>query len=183
MNDEWHFCQISSITLLEGQTNSKVEAEVTVEFGMDDGEMAFGILECWMYSFHTTIESEDEVVEIEAQTQSIGYCYLAPKTVNLELAAWLLGILAQSPDVTGINKCRSVDFPEQMGTVFGIEVEFEVTRLIDEIYSAIASIETSGTKSTHAPSTHTVGSTAKISLFIWKNGAVAIGIGHSKTKV
>ena len=160
-----------------------MEAKVTIEFGMDDGEMAFGILECRMYSLHASVKSENEVIEIETQTQSVCYGYLAPEGVNLELAAGLFSVLAQGPDVSGINKGRAVDFPEQMGAVFGIEVELKVTRLIDEIYSAIAAIETSGTKSTHAPSTDTVGTTAEISLFIWKNGAVAIGIGHSKAKV
>ena len=150
---------------------------------MDDGKMAFGILECRMYSLHASVKSENEVVKIEAQTQSVCYCNLTPKTVYLELAAWLFGIFAQSPDIACINKCRSVDFPEQMGAIFGIEVELEVTSLVDEVNSAIAAVEASGTKSTHAPSTHTVGSTTEISFLIRKNGAISIWISYTKSEV
>ena len=100
-----------------------MEAEVAFEVGMDDGKMALGIPKCRMHSLHAAVQTKNEVIEIETQTQSVCYGYLAPEGVNLELATGLFGVLAQGPDVSGINKGRAVDFPEKMGTVFCTKVK------------------------------------------------------------
>lgn len=111
-----------------------MEGEVTPQTGMDNGEMIFIVsFEGGIDGFHTQIETDDKVVEIQTQTQSITHRQILQDALQLELSARLLGIVTQRPDITCIDKQGTAEFPEQVGTVFEVQVEFQVTGLGDEV--------------------------------------------------
>ena len=102
----------------------------------------------WMDGFHTCIEADDEEVEVHAEAESVGYGYLAVEVVETECAVWLVGIVANSPDVASIDEEGTIELPEQEGTVFNAEVELEVARLVDEVDTTVGTIL--GTRSERA---------------------------------
>ena len=73
-------------------------------------------------SLHTHIKSDDEVIEIQAQAQTISYGYLLVELRELKLSTWLLLIIAKRPDITCIYKHSSLKFPEERRAILGIEV-------------------------------------------------------------
>ena len=97
--------------------------EVALEFGMDDGIVVAAVLMGRVDGFHGTIEAKDEIAEIQAHAQSVGHGYLAPKGVEAELSARLFLVVAQRPDITGIDESGAIEFPEQMCAPLGAEVE------------------------------------------------------------
>ena len=57
--------------------------------------------------------------------------------IDFELSPRLVRIVAQGPDVSGIDKSSAIKLPKEEGTVFGIEVEFHVTGLVDEVNASV----------------------------------------------
>lgn len=167
---------------LERQTDSKVDREVALEVGVDDGIM-LGTRVGRVDGLHTTIEAEDEVVEIEAKTKAIGNGDLTPEGVEAELTARLILVITHRPDVTGIDKQGTVYLPEHMAAVLGIHVELDVTRLIDEVDATVGTHVGTRAKTTDAPSTHTVGTATEVALLVGQNRAVAIGVCDTKADV
>ena len=132
---------------------------------------------------HTQVETQDEIVEVQAQAQSIADSQLTGKILEAELSAGLFVVLADGPDITGIHEEGSVEFPEQVRAILGIQVELHITRLVDEVDTSVLFLILSRSQRTHGPSTHTIGTTGEIAFFKGHHGGVAIGIGHAKTSM
>ena len=62
--------------------------------------------------FHTSIKSDDEVVQVETESQSVCYRQLLVEAVETEGPLLLSFVLADVPDVAGIDEsgtsCRAV---------------------------------------------------------------------------
>ena len=125
----------------ERQSDSKVQTEITPEVGMDDREMTAAVGIGGIDGLHASVESENEVVEVETHAQTVGDGYLAPEGVELELSARLVAVVAQGPYIARVNKERAIELPEDVGTIFGIEVELDVARLVDEVDAPVVATE------------------------------------------
>ena len=114
---------------LEGETYREVEGEVALEVGMDDGEMltlgGIGRVD----GLHAAVETENEVVKVEADAQTIGYGDLAIEIVDAEDAVGLVGIVANVPYVARIYEEGACKLPEKARAVFHAEVKADVARL------------------------------------------------------
>jgi hypothetical protein len=88
-------------------------------------------------SFHTHVEAYDEIVEVEAYAKTVTDSQLFPEFRKLELPARLVGIFPECPDVASIDKQRSTEFPEKVGTVLGVQVKLHVASLVDEVNAPI----------------------------------------------
>ena len=146
-----------------------MEGEVALELGMDYGEMSVVVGIGWMYGFHAAIESKDEVVEVKAQSKTIGDGYLLPKFFEAELTSRLLFIVANCPNITRIDKGCTVNLPKEMCSVLCIQVKLDVTCLIDEVDTSVIPLECARPKFSNTPTTDTVGTAAEISLFVRQN--------------
>ena len=62
----------------------------------------------WIYCFHSHVEAQDEIAEVQANPQSIGNGNLSVERVQMELSTWLFLVFSQCPNVSSINECRSV---------------------------------------------------------------------------
>jgi len=124
-----------------------MEGEVAAEDGMGDGVVTSTVVG-GVDGFHACIEADDEEVEVHAEAESVGDGYLAVEVVETECAVWLVGIVANSPDVASIDEEGTIELPEQEGTVFNAEVELEVARLVDEVDTTVGTIV--GTRSERA---------------------------------
>lgn len=151
-----------------------MEGEVALEAGMCDGKMSAAVCIGWMYGFHATVESKDEVVEIETKAETVGDCNLPPELIELKLSARLVFVVAYGPDVASINEGRAVQFPEKVGTVFHIHIELDVACLVDEIDTSIRTLETARTEFANAPAADAVCSTAEIPLLVRQDVGVAV---------
>ena len=60
---------------------------------------------------HTSIKTQDEIVEIQADAKSVSYRYLLPKVVQTELSTGLLLVGAESPYIAAIKERRPIDLP------------------------------------------------------------------------
>ena len=143
---------------LERQAHGKVERKVAAEVRVEDGVMLVIALIGRIDGLHSAIKTENEVIEVESQAKSIRISYLLVELIPLELSAWLVGIVAERPDVSGINERRAVELPKEMGTKLNVEVELHVARLIDEVNAPVGASELSRAELPHAPSSHRVGS-------------------------
>jgi hypothetical protein len=56
------------------------------------------------------------------------------------LSTWLVGIVAQCPNITRIDKGSAFEFPKQLGAILYTCIELDITRLIQEV--SIAGIAT-----------------------------------------
>ena len=118
-----------------------MEGEIPLEVGVDNRKMPLAVLVSRMDSLHTTVQTQDEIIEVQADTQSVRHGYLTPERIKAELTARLLSIITQSPDITRIYKDRPVKLPEKMGTVLNIHIQFQVTGLIDKVNFAVITQE------------------------------------------
>ena len=78
----------------EGKSYGEMELEVAAEAGMQDGIMLVGVAVGGIDGLHTHVETQDEVVEVEAQAQTVGHGQLLVELVEAELSAGLFGIVA-----------------------------------------------------------------------------------------
>ena len=129
---------------------------------------------------HTHVETQDEVVEIQSDTHTIRRGYLLIELVYLKLPVWLVGIVAKRPDVTRIHKQGTLELPEERGAILGIQVELQVTRLVDEVDASVIALVSAWSQFSYTPTPHRVGSTREISLLERQHGAVAVRISHSQ---
>ena len=160
-----------------------MESEVALQVMVQDGIMVFLFLIGRVDGFHAHVETKDEIVEIQAHTQSIGHGNLFVELIDFELSSGLFLILPQRPDVSSIDEECAIEFPEQVCAVFHVDIEFHITRLVDEVDGTIRTLERARTKSSDAPSPHRVGTSREIPLLEWQHPAVAIRIGHTDVEM
>ena len=103
-----------------------MEGKVTVEVVMKDG-VVFSSGVGRVDGFHAGIEADDEEVGIHAETNAVTEGYFFPECAETELATRLVFIFSDGPDVAGIDKGGSAEFPKQLGSIFEAEVKFDVT--------------------------------------------------------
>ena len=130
-------------------------------------------------SSNVNFNLKDKVVEIKAKTETIRNCNLSPEFINVELSAWLFLVISDGPNVTSINECCPVQFPEEMCAILDIQIQFDITCLVNEINITIRALETTRTKLTNTPASNTIGATAEIPLLIGENGRIAIRTGDT----
>lgn len=92
-----------------------------------------------IYGFHSGIESQNEEIEVESETYAVAHGYLLVELVEAECTARLFGIFAYGPDVSGIDEECAVELPEQICSIFEVDVELYVARLVDEVDVLVAS--------------------------------------------
>ena len=63
--------------------------------------------------FHAEVKSEQEVCEVEAQSQPVGSGNLFPESVEVEHASRLIFVIVYCPDVARVGKQCSLDDPEE----------------------------------------------------------------------
>ena len=86
-----------------------MEGEVAAPAGMEDGVMVLVVVVGRIDRLHGTVEAEDEIAEVEAQAEAVGDGDLLEEGVELKLAAGLLGIGSERPDVARIDKGGAVE--------------------------------------------------------------------------
>ena len=102
-----------------------------------------------VHGLHACIESQGEEVEGEAEAQTVTHGNLAVEFVEAEFAFGLVFILADGPDVACIDEESAVDFPEQMAAQFDVEVEFDVTALVEKVDLSVGTLVGSRTEAAH----------------------------------
>ena len=108
-------------------------------------------------SLHTEVEAKDEEVEVEPQSQSVCHGYLLPEAVKLKLSSRLVGVVSDSPYITGIHEESAGELPEEPCPVLHVEVELHVSGLVDEVDGTVLSRKSSRPESPDRPSPDTVG--------------------------
>ena len=142
--------------------------------------MLVGVAVGGVDGLHAHVETQDEVVEVEAQAQTVGHGQLLVELVEAELSAGLFGIVAQRPDVARIDEGSSIELPEEEGAIFEVEVELHIARLVDEVDAAVGTTERARSQSAHAPSAHRVGTAREVALLEGQHSAVAVGPGNAE---
>ena len=131
-------------------------------------------------SLHTCIEAEGEEVEGETQSKTIGDGNLLVKLVEAEFTFGLVLVFTDGPYVTSIDEECAVDFPEQMAAQFDIEIQLNISALVEEVDLSVGSFVGTRAETAYRPSTHGVGTTGKVSFFKRKLVAVAVRIGDTE---
>ena len=164
---------------LEGQTHGEVEGEVAREVGAENGIMQRARGNSRVDGFHTAVESNDEVVEIQAQAQTVGDGQFAPKGVEAELSAVGAELSVSGPHVAGIDEGRAFKFPEEGAPIFHREVDFQIARLVDEVDFTVFLHVPTGAELAHVPTAHRIGTAGEIALFVGDDSRVAEGNGDA----
>ena len=89
-----------------------MKGEIALELGMDDRVMSAAALFTRIYGLHAAVETKNEEIKVEAQSQSVGNGYLPVETVKAELPSGLVGIVACVPNISGVNKGGGMEFPK-----------------------------------------------------------------------
>lgn len=160
-----------------------MESEIASEIGMDDGKMPSGVRIGWMHGLHAAVKTQDEIVEIEPQSQAIRCGYLLVERRKAELPAWLVRITSQCPDIAGIYKNSPVKFPNKMCPELKIHVKFDVASLIDKVYPSVSAKERTGPQLSDAPSAYAVGASAEVTLLVRQNGGIAVWISETQSEM
>ena len=148
---------------LEGVAHREMELAVTLEIGIQQGPML--LTACGIMGLHAHIDTHQEILEIEADTQSIGGSNLLIEFIELEHAALLLIILLDGPYIARIHKKTHFHNPEEFGPVLQIDIEADVTALIIEFGLGILIAIATWSQGADTPSSHTVGA-ATIKTFL-----------------
>ena len=101
----------------------------------------------------------------------------------MERPSRLVRIVACIPYISCINKECSVKFPEQLGTVFHAEIQFQVSRLIDEINLSVLPDIAAWPQFADAPTPDTIGSSCKISFLVRNDRRVSVWQSNAKSSV
>ena len=83
-----------------------MEGKVARQIWMCDRESLVAVAR--VDSLYAAVESYDEIVEVETQSKTIRSRNLLVELVKPEFTARLVVVLADSPDVSGIDKYRAV---------------------------------------------------------------------------
>ena len=103
------------------------------------------VVVCGRDGFHSGVEPEYEVSEVQSQTDAVAYGDLFVETVEAELSSRLALVVAHGPDVSGIDKCAEFEHPKEFGAILQIEVEANIAALIDEAVDGVGGEVAAGT--------------------------------------
>ena len=87
---------------LEWVADGEVEGVVASPVGMNDRPGFF--TEGRVMGFHAEVEPEQEIIEIKTNAGTISGGYLFIKRIKLENSSGLAGIIADCPDIPGIDE-------------------------------------------------------------------------------
>ena len=121
----------------EWVSNGDVPCKVALEVGV--GNSPFYCIIGRVVGFHTKVGSNYHKVEVEAQTKTVGQCYLLVESIEAEGTTGLSFIVVYSPYITGVDKDCRLDFPEQLGAILNAEVEAYIATLV---YKAVVVVVT-----------------------------------------
>lgn len=93
---------------LEWHSYSEMKCEISVHVRVEYWIVFIFRFVSWIYCFHSHVEAQDEIAEVQADPQSIGNSNLFVESVKMELSAWLFLVFSQCPNISCINECRSV---------------------------------------------------------------------------
>ena len=168
----------------EWQTDGEMEGQVTTQVWVYQRIMGFFLrLIGRIDGLHAEVEAQDEVVEVQPETESVTDCQILDHIMDLKLSARLLRIVAQCPNISCISKNSSVEFPEQTGTIFQIDIQLQVTGLGDEIDAPVFILVSTRPQTSDTPASHAVCATREIALLKWLYLTVSIRIGDANTKM
>ena len=74
------------------------------------------------------------------------------------------------------TKNAPVEFPEQLGAVFQVQVQLDVARLVDEVDVAVVACKAARSEPSHRPSAHAVCPAGEIALLEGEDARVAVRI-------
>ena len=73
-----------------------------------------------------------------------------------------------------------MQFPEQLRAPLHAQVEFEVTRLVDEVDFPVFALKSSRSEPAHAPTAHAVCTAGEIAPFVGQDCGVAIRLRNAE---
>ena len=121
-----------------------MESKITVEVRLQERIFVLAAVH-GVHGLHTSVETDNQVVQVETDSQSIGHRQLLVEAVEAERAFLLPFIVADIPDVARIHEDSPIEFPEQVGAVFHIQIELDVARMIDVVHAIGTSLVASWT--------------------------------------
>ena len=62
--------------------------------------------------FHTAIQTQDKIIEIQTKAKAIRDSNLLIELIKLKLSSWLIGIVAQGPNISSIYESCAFEFPK-----------------------------------------------------------------------
>ena len=129
--------------------------------------------------FHAKIHTEHKEGKIQSQTYSVCQSYLFVEFIPLEHTIRLCLIIKHRPNISSIHKSRQLNNRPHFCSVFHIEVQTNISRLIIHIYPIAITFVSTWPQSTSSPSTHAIRTTCKITLLKRNGLRVAIRYCHS----
>ena len=137
----------------------------------------------WIHRLHTEVETQDEIVEIQTDTQTIADGQIPQEAAYLELSTRLILIVAQRPDISCVDEQGTAELPEQVCAILQVQVELQVTRLCDEVDLPVLILVTARAQTSHTPASHAVGTTREITLLERQDPTVTIRTGDAESEV
>ena len=80
-----------------------MQSIVALEVGMHKRPSL--LVERGVVGFHTAVETQQEVVEVQTETDAVGGGDFLVERVEFEHASWLVLVAAYCPDVAGVDEC------------------------------------------------------------------------------
>lgn len=157
---------------LKRVANGEVEGGVAVPVGRDEGPWPLSHRR--IMRLHAEVEAKEEVVEVHSDTKTIGSSKLLVELIKSKDSSLLEGIIAYGPDVAYIDEGPKFEHPEEFCSILGTCYQSDIATLVDEVTHGVAPGVGSRTKSTHRPSTHSVGTSAIKTLLKRQHLRVAI---------
>ena len=167
----------------ERQTYGEVEGEVAREIGVENGAVQRTGRHCGVYGLHSAVKTHDEVVEIQAQAQSVGDGQFAQTGVEAKLSAVRSRFSAGGPHIAGVDEGRPFKFPEERTAIFHREVDLQIAGLVDEVDIPVLLRVASGAELSHVPPAHRIGASREVAFLVGDHFRIAEGNGESECRM
>lgn len=167
----------------ERQTYGEVEGEVAREIGVENGAVQRTGRHCGVYGLHSAVKTHDEVVEIQAQAQSVGDGQFAQTGVEAKLSAVRSRFSAGGPHIAGVDEGRPFKFPEERTAIFHREVDLQIAGLVDEVDIPVLLRVASGAELSHVPPAHRIGASREVAFLVGDHFRIAEGNGEPECRM
>ncbi len=127
----------------------------------------------------TSVETQYKEIQVKTQSQTICHGNLLIELVKFKLTSRLVFIIPYCPDIPGIYKEGSSEFPEQPCAVFNAGIQLDVPDWFMKLLSPGKELG----QITYRPSAHTVGAAGEVALLKWKHCCIAVWNGNTGTKM